>query len=93
MQIDIGCYSPPRLHPQKHVPITLVGIPYFSLIYLGHNNYQSGVVGKTDQFILQNEKKLRGVQEDGDFQLFLRVTIFRALATILDINTSSLPLF
>ena len=27
---------PPRLHPQKHVPITLVGKPYMSLIYLGY---------------------------------------------------------
>ena len=31
----MGCYSPPRLHPQKHVPITLGGILYLSLIYLG----------------------------------------------------------
>ena len=29
-----------------------------------HNSYQSGVIGITDQFILQNEKKLGGVQEE-----------------------------
>ena len=27
-KIDAGCYPPPRLHPKKHVPITVVGIPY-----------------------------------------------------------------
>ena len=25
---SIGCYSPPRLNLQKHIPITLIGIPY-----------------------------------------------------------------
>ena len=29
-----------------------------------YNSYQSGVIGITDQLILQNGKKLRGVQEE-----------------------------
>ena len=38
MQIDKLLFASPRLHPQKHVPITLVGIPCLSLIYLDCNN-------------------------------------------------------
>ena len=35
---SIGCYSLPRRHPQKHVPITLVGIPYVRYTYQSYWN-------------------------------------------------------
>ena len=38
MQIAKLLFASPRLHPQKHVPITLVGKPYLSLVYLNCNN-------------------------------------------------------
>ena len=44
-----GCYPPPRLLPQKHGPITLVGIPYVNLIHRAHafhrNNYTQLLTG------------------------------------------------
>ena len=37
MQVDRLLSAPKlRLHQQKQVPITLVGIPYLSLMYLGY---------------------------------------------------------
>ena len=43
-EIDEDRYYASRrqdFQPQKHVPITLVGIPYLSLIYLGLNFFET----------------------------------------------------
>ena len=35
---SIGCWSPPRLTSQKHVPITVVGTPYLVSYILSRSN-------------------------------------------------------
>ena len=44
--------------------VTAQGLCYYnSNVWGWHNSHQSGVIGITDQLILQNGKKLRCVQE------------------------------
>ena len=44
---SIGCDLPQRLLPQKHIPITLVGIHYLSLIDLRQDYYKYLLIGKS----------------------------------------------
>ena len=57
-----------RSHPPKvilnHGGLTVQGLCYYNSKALGrHNSYQRGVIGITDQFILQKVKKLGGLQQ------------------------------
>ena len=60
-----------QFHPPKVTPLTnyakITDQGLFSCnsdAWGWHNSYQSGVISITDQFIFQNGKKLRSVQEE-----------------------------